>query len=191
MKKILFIALLLIPFLGFSQTTKPIDGFLGIKFGSSKLAVIAAIKAKGGIIDKAASAGDRVAFTNVKLGHRSSVGFAVRFFNNKAFFAVFLFQADVEPKTVAYYDNLVSDITDIYGAGAATREFRSGFVDGDGNESTAIENGYADLYTVWNANNNSMRASISNKLLILLTYQDDALRAEADAAQKAKEKGDF
>jgi hypothetical protein len=67
MKKTLLIALLLIPFFGFSQTqtTKPIDGFLGIKFGSSKAVVLAAMKAKGAVLDKSDADPTVLTFHNV------------------------------------------------------------------------------------------------------------------------------
>jgi len=79
MKKILLIALLLTPLLGFSQTTKPIDGFLGIKFGSSKAVVLAAVRAKGGKYVKEYSNSQKLAFSNVNLGTRESTAFLVFF----------------------------------------------------------------------------------------------------------------
>jgi len=121
MKKTLFITLLfLIPFLGFSQTTKPIDGFLGIKFGSTKAAVIAAIKARGGRINKA-SKNDYLAFDNVHLGHRETDMFLIRFVDNKAYEADFVFKPADENHAIQYYDRLISDLDDIYGVGNSTK----------------------------------------------------------------------
>jgi len=193
MKKILLITLLLIPFFGFAQTTKPVEGFLGIKFGSSKLAVITAIKAKGGIIDKAHTTATQVAFSNVKLGSRDAVGLAVNFINDKAFIAIFLFKADLDPHTIDYYNELVSDVNGIYGPGTPTKTFTSGFSDGDGNEVTAIEGGFADYHTEWdsNTNNTAILATINSGLFVILTYQDNKLRDEADAAKKSKESSDY
>lgn len=188
MKKILLITLLLIPFIGFSQTLKPIDAFLGIKFGSSKLAVINTIKAKGGIIDKQNTDAEQIAFSNVKLGDRESVGLAVRFIHNKAYFAIFVFKADAEAQTVDYYNDLVKEITGVYGDGQATKEFKSGFKDGDGHEVIAIQNGYADFHTNWFSNKNSIRVAIDNELFISLSYMDAALNSEAEAAQAQKNK---
>lgn len=176
------------PLISFSQTTKSIEGFLGIKFGSSKLAVINAVKARGGVIDKENTNADQIAFSNVKLGERESVGLAVRFINNKAFFAIFLFKANVEAQTVDYYNDLVKEITDVYGTGEVTKDFKSGFKDGDGHEVTAIQNGYADLHTDWHSNKNLIQATIDNQLFVALSYTDGTLRAEADAAQKEKNK---
>lgn len=192
MKKFLLITLLLIPFISFSQTTKPITGFLGIKFGSSKLAVINAVKARGGVIDKTCTNAQRVCFSYVKLGNRKSERFLVKFINGKAYSASFLFKADIDQHTIDYYNDVVNDVADAYGQGTPTKEFRSGFKDGDGHEVTAIENGYADFYTDWNsANNNSIEIQITTQLYIALSYYDGALQAEADAAQKAKNKSDY
>lgn len=192
MKKILFIAFLLIPFIGFSQTTKPIDGVLGIKFGCSKAAFIAAIKAKGGVIDKAHTNASQIAFKNIKFGQHTPLGLAARFFNDKFYFAILLFKADLDPKTIEYYDSIVADLNDVYGAGTPTKTFSSGFADGDGNEVTAIEGGYAQYATDWGSdNNNSIHISINNNLLIMLSYQDGDIRAKADAKQASKDKADY
>jgi len=190
MKKILLIALLLIPFFGFSQTTKPVDGFLGIKFGSSKAEVIAAVKAKGGQLsqDKA----DQVVFTGVKLGHLSSAVFFVKFVDDKAYSGIFGFQSDVEDKTIDFYNDLVDQVTGVYGPGKSEKNFRSTFKDGDGYEITAIKEGDADYRTIWrDGDRTGIQAMINDKLYIYLFYRDNALSAQADAKEKAKEKGDF
>ncbi|MGZ3752282.1 MAG: hypothetical protein ACXVAU_13460, partial [Mucilaginibacter sp.] len=126
MKKNLFVALLfLIPFCGFSQTTKPISGFLGVKFGSSKETVIAALKAKGAILDKANSHKDNLAFSNAKLGTRKATGLLVKFVNNKAFEADYFFDPEVEAHIINEYNELVADITRVYGEGNVTKKYMS------------------------------------------------------------------
>jgi hypothetical protein len=191
MKKALLIALLLIPFLGIAQTTKPIDSFLGIKFGSSKAVVLAAMKAKGATMDKENSKVDFLDFDNVKLGHRAAVDFNIKFVNDKVYAAVFVFKAEDNAHTVEYYNALVSDINDNYGKGVATKEFKSPFKEGDGNLDLAIESGHLDIFTDWKGNTGSIQASITNKFEIILIYQDDKLDEEATAKQKAKEKSEF
>jgi hypothetical protein len=91
MKKTLLIALLLIPFLGMSQTAPTIDGFLGIKFGSTKAAVTAALKARGAVLDKENSTATILAFENVKLGSRVANGFVTRFVDDHVYSATFSF----------------------------------------------------------------------------------------------------
>jgi hypothetical protein len=191
MKKTLLIALLLIPFLGISQSTKPIEGFLGIKFGSTKAAVLAAMKTKGAVLNKTNSGINHLDFDNVKLGHRLAVDFVIKFVKDKAYSAIFAFKAEEDPKTIEYYNDLVGDINGIYGPGKPTSEFKSPFKNGDGHETLAIEQGYANLFTDWQSGTNSIQVAITSKLDVLVVYQNDTLDAEAQAAEKAKEKSDF
>ncbi|WP_461451088.1 hypothetical protein [Mucilaginibacter sp.] len=197
MKKILLIALLLLPILGFSQTdktTKPIDGFLGIKFGSTKAAVIAAIKARGGKVNTNGDA-DNIAFDNVSLGHRETEIFFVRFVDNKAFEADFTFTPADNNHAIEYYNSLVSDLNDIYGKGESTKKFTAPYVEGDGHEQGALVLGAAEFNTYWEASNdNAINASIEKEdltLTVKLVYQDAALFSQAIDKQKSKDKSDY
>jgi hypothetical protein len=191
MKKILLIALLLMPVIGFSQTLKPIDGFLGIKFGTNKADVLAAIKAKGGILGKDTT--DQLYFTGIKLGHLNTYFLEVGFYNDQAYIADFVFKADLEDKTIDFYNDLVGQVSDVYGKGQSQRVFRSTFKDGDGYEITAIQNGDADFTTSWTDKDskNYILAKIGSNLKISLFYINNAMRDLAIAKQKAKDKGDF
>lgn len=195
MKKTLLIALLLIPFLGISQTTKPVDGFLGIKFGSSRAEVAAALNAKGGIINKAQSTPNLLSYKNIKLGHRNAAVFLVKFFNNKAFEADFLFDAEMDAKTLEYYKELVSDINENYGKGQENNKYQEPYnaEDDDGIKINAIQNGKAEFETVWESSptKNTISTSISTELTVVLTYQDSNLADQAINNQKSKEKADF
>lgn len=191
MKKILAFIFLIIPLASFSQTTKPIEGFLGIKFGASREVVIAALKAKGGIINKAIITPEQVVFSNIKLGHRMADALGVRFFEGKAYGAVFIFKADADPRTIEYYDSLVSDLNEVYGPGESTKVFRTPYSDGDGYEITAIQTDNADYATKWNSNNNGISASISDKLQIILTYIDGPIFQQYHDQEKQKEKSDY
>jgi hypothetical protein len=192
MKKTLFITLLLIPFLGYSQTTKPITGFLGIKFGSSKAIVLAAISAKGGVYVKQYSNTQKLAFSNVKLGHRESIAFMVFFVNDKACEANYIFNADVEAQVPTFYQKLVDDLNGIYGNGQATTDYTSPYEVGDGNELLGLSAGKIDYHTSWTDDqNNSIKAFITTDMQIELSYQDDILFAQYLTQQKTKEKGDY
>ena len=193
MKKILFFALLLIvPFIGFSQTTKPITGFLGIKFGSSKLAVIAAMKAKGAVLDKKHTDADNLAFNNVNLGVRKANAFLVRFINNKAFEADYIFDPGLEAKTIPEYDDLCADITKVYGNGEVTKDYTSPYAEGDGSTLLGLSAGKIDFHTIWSdANNNTIAVSINTDMTVQLQYQDKVLTDQAVAHQDANQKKDF
>ncbi len=190
MKKTLLIALLLVPFIGISQTTKPIEGFLGIKFGSSKADVMAAMQAKGGALMKG-STDDNLFFTNISLGHRATQAFEVKLFNDKAYFGGFIFQPENEASTLGFYNSLVSDISDVYGKGNATISFKDPYKFGDGNETQAISLSEGHMFTDWHSEKKSIQINVTTKLKVVLLYIDDTMDEQAKAAQKAKEKSDF
>jgi len=192
MKKILLITLLFIPLFNLAQTTKPIDGFLGIKFGSSKAVVLAAIRAKGGVYDKSNSNQDMLYFENVKLGHRESIALTVRFVNDKTYEADYVFATDVEAKIPGYYADLVKDLNDVYGQGKTTRNFTSPYQEGDGNELLGLSAGKIDFHTKWmDENKNFIEAFITTEMHVELDYVDESLAAIYRTQQKAKEKSDY
>jgi len=194
MKKILLIALLIIPFLGMSQTKIPIDGFLGIKFGSSKQAVIAAIKAKGGVFVKDIPGNKGSVFAKVKLGSRETATFVVKFVDDKAYCALFSFEPAEQPKSIDYYNNLVADITEKYGPGKSEAVFKEPFKMGDGYEITAIQGGYVNMFTDWDSADHSIQVSVDHDgddISITLTYTDDKLETIAEARKKAKQSSDL
>ena len=195
MKKKLFIAVLfLIPLCGFSQTTKPIEGFLGIKFGSSKAAVLAAMRAKGAILDTKHARKDALAFSNVKLGVRRPVAFLVKFVNDKVYEADYVFVPDVEPHTISEYNDLVNDITKIYGEGNPTTKYTSPYTENndEGDKIVGLKLGNIDFHTLWfDAKKNTVLVSITTDMTVNLQYQDSVLTDEAIAKQDAQQKSDF
>ncbi|GAC1312352.1 MAG: hypothetical protein NVSMB24_33680 [Mucilaginibacter sp.] len=190
MKKTLLITLLLIPFLGMSQTTKPIEGFLGVKFGASKAEVMTAMQAKGGKFEGANSAGG-LFFSGLNLGHRHIQLLQVNLFNDKAYLAALVFEPENEASTIGDYKSLVSDISEAYGKGEPYVHFDSPYKLGDGNETQALSLSEGQMFTNWKSGTNSIQVSIDTKLKVVLMYVDDATKALARAAQKAKEKSDF
>ena len=195
MKKSLIIALLLIPFFGFSQTKKPIDGFLGIKFGSTQLAVITAVKAKGGHLDKAYSNAKTLMFTNVKMGDRESKAFRITFVNGKAFEAEYIFAADDEAKIPEFYQDLADDLTGIYGTGEVTKNYTSPYAEGEnaGDDLLGLSVDKIDFHTMWtdDKNNNSIVAYINSDMTVHLLYDDDALSKIYNNKEKAKNSSDY
>jgi hypothetical protein len=190
MKKLPFLILLILS-ISVSAQTKQIEGFLGIKFGSTKEQTIAAMKLRGAILKTSTNDPDILEFKNVKLGHRDAVIFDVRFVKNKAFQADFYFLAPLESQTIEYYDGLVSDISDVYGPGKSFKNFKSPYQDGDGFEMTAIKLGKAEYSTFWIIGDNSIAEKILPAMGIKLTYQDTALTQLAIDEQKDKEKADY
>jgi hypothetical protein len=194
MKKSILITLLLIPFLGFSQTAKPVEGFLGIKFGASKADVVAAMKAKGGVLSPA-STDSQLLFTNVKLGQRMSEWLTVLLYNDKLYKGIFYFKPEHDSQAIDYYNSLVSDISGVYGTGSPYKSFKSPYKDGDGYEVTALSSGNATIFTNWGSDKANMIQAVidpvKDDLYVLLFYIDDVVNAQAVAAEKAKEKSDY
>lgn len=191
MKKTLLIALLFIPFLGISQTTKPIEGFLGLKFGASKEEVIAAVKAKGGTQTAPGKDPDVLGFHNLNLGHRTSSYFFVQFVDNKAYRAGYVFKNDLEAEVVPFYNNLVKDVNDIYGSGKAYKQFDEPYSEGDGYETQGIGLGKVHLTTTYTSGVNTIHIFITTQLTVVMDYVDGQLNDLAEKKLKEKEKGDF
>jgi hypothetical protein len=190
MKKTLLITLLLIPFLGISQTTKPVDGFLGVKFGTNKAEVVAAMQAKGGKFDGVDKSG-ALYFTGLSLGHRQIKIMVVKMFKDKAYYAALFFEPENEASTIGDYNSLASDISGAYGKGKPHVRFNDPYKLGDGLETQALAASEGQMYTDWQSGTNSIQVKITTKLQVLLIYSDDTTDALATAAEKAKEKSDF
>ncbi|HTD41580.1 MAG TPA: hypothetical protein VK671_13215 [Mucilaginibacter sp.] len=194
MKKTLLIALLLIPFFGFSQTTKPIDGALGIKFGSSKAVVIAALKARGGKLSM--SNAHAVAFDDISLGHKKADLLIVKFLDDKLLEIDFTFKPQDDHHVIEYYNNLIADINNIYGKGESTKKYAPTYSESDENQLNDLLVGAVEYTTLWQAaNNNSIQAAIekgtNSDLNVTLSYQDYVLINKAIEKQKSKDKSDY
>jgi hypothetical protein len=194
MKSLILITFLLIPFIAVSQTNKPIDSFLGVKFGSSKSEVVSALKTRGAALSESDSDASRSVFGNVTLGHQEAKYLAVSFVDEKASDATFMFKSDVENKTLELYNDLVKSITEVYGAGKTTKRISAIYsgTDISGNESLLIKSGDADYNTTWlDKNGNAIIIYIDTKLSIWLGYTDRMLSDIAAKKAKAKSKADF
>jgi len=195
MKKILLITFLLIPFVGFTQTIKPIDGFLGIKFGSSKLAAITSIKARGGVV--ISNKKDELLVNNVKLGKRSVETLIIRFVNNKAYQANFWFRPDVSGHAMDMYNEIVDDFAGVYGSGEVTKKYTDPYsANGDASElELGLLSGKIDYHTDFTDNNNNYIeveiSPIDSDLEIGVSYVSDALTQESEKAEDNKNKSDL
>ncbi|HTK21823.1 MAG TPA: hypothetical protein VL442_20040 [Mucilaginibacter sp.] len=196
MKKLLAIALLLIPFLGFSQTTKPIDGFLGIKFGSTKQQVITAIKARGGVLINGAPGANALSFSNVSLARRKSEMLRVKFVDGKAFKAGFMFKPQDDYHAIEYYNDLINDLNAVYGKGESTKKYSSPASESDQNQMGDLLVGSAEYSTYWDAADKNFIGLFivkddDDNLIVSLSYVDAALSDKADAQQANKDKSDL
>jgi len=195
MKNLIFTCLIILTSLFTkAQTNKPIDGFLGIKFGSTAKQVTSVLTGKGAIAETE-EAKDVLRFNNLSLGSRKLDDFYAYFINDKVFQAEFFFKSEPEAKTIEYFELLAQDITGVYGKGEYSRIFKSPYKDGDGYEITALKSGNAEYYITWKDNNqNTIREEVNiidDILYVKLSYQDKVLTRKAIAKQTENDKSEF
>ncbi|MES2275483.1 MAG: hypothetical protein V4592_05645 [Bacteroidota bacterium] len=193
MKNLILITLLFVAFQGQAQSNKPIDGFLGIKFGSSAAQVTEALKAKSAVVNTGQTA-ESIGFSNVTLGGRKVSTLFVHFINDKAYEALFMFRPELETQSIEYYNSLVKDIDGVYGAGKPYKDFKKPYADGDGYEITAIKTGNANYETSWENGDNLAWVAIlprDERIVLRLTYRDGKLFQLYTDAKKQKNKSEF
>jgi len=123
MKKALLLFILIIPVAALSQTTKPIDGFMTVPFGSDSALVKKAFLSKGAKEDYSVTTKDFIGFKDFIFSDRKVSLCIVKFFNNKAYEADFIFRDFDQDNALSYYDDLAGDISAVYGQGELTNNF--------------------------------------------------------------------
>jgi hypothetical protein len=194
MKKLSFI-LLILPILSSGQT-KTLDGFLGIKFGTTKAASIAAIKAKGGVQDLKSSNPEDLVFDGVTFANRKTSFIRVSFINNKLYQGDIFLAPSKEPKLIELFETIVEELNDVYGEGKVYKSFKSPFEEGDGYEITALTTGHAEYNAYWFVNSsvgakNAISLKITESGFVKLSYQDDKLIDIVIDKQKAEKAKDY
>jgi hypothetical protein len=178
-----------------AQTPKAIDSFLGIKFGSTIAEVKAALKLKGGVLDAESSKANILFYDNVSLAKRKVAFLYIRFVENKAYQCTFVFEPELKPQTIDFYNRLVSDIGSVYGTGKEIKKFKSPYEEGDGYEVQAIELGNAEYETFWGMADDqqpgAIYAEITAKLMVNLTYEDKKLSAIVATKNEEQKKAEF
>ncbi|HEK20987.1 MULTISPECIES: hypothetical protein [unclassified Mucilaginibacter] len=174
------------------QTLKPIQGVLGIKFGSDLATVTEAVKTKGGVINRAGSKPDRLFVENISLGTKKSEYVIFLFIDNKMYGAAFVFKPELKPQLVDSYNALVKDISSVYGEGRSVKDFKPPYEEGDGYEVQAITTGNASFLTYWiNDDKSQINIMPQPDGTILLGYKDGKLGKLATEKDQEKEKADF
>lgn len=167
-----------------------VSSVIGIPFGKTKAESIVLMKAKGYILIP--SKEDYLSFKNVKYGNYKAASFTLYFYKNQFFHGLVILIPDQEPKALDEYDELVSTITEKYGASDEVREFKSPFIDGDGYELTAIKGGYTDIKNNWsNLAIGIISTKINKSTLITIDYYNKELARKALSEQKEKNLKDF
>lgn len=177
---------------------KKIDGFWGVKFGSSYMQAKKIILSKeGAILDKKNSDSSIVVVDAAKFAGRQTSYIVLQFINDKFHTAVVSFKSDLEAKVVDLYETMETELNEKYfKTDSDFKNFKYPYKEGDGYEITAIKVGKATFASFWNfpredGFTNSIYLTISENLLVKLRYQDGKLIEEAVEIQKSKNAKDY
>jgi hypothetical protein len=175
MKKVLAFCLCLIPLLGLSQNFKSLDSLTLIKFGRSRSAAVASVKAGHGVWDVQHSRPEYYVFTRVPFDNKSESLFTVKFAGDKAYEIDYVINPDADINVLGYYCEIVQKISEAYGPPKSGKQFKSPCKGGDINDIKAIKLGFEYYGSCWYAGSNSILLSIDAGLHIILTIQDNKL----------------
>jgi len=120
-----------------------------------------------------------VSFKNITLGTRRAALLTVKFIDNKAFEADFLFNPPSKTQAIKYYNKLNSELTGIYGQSQPFRITNGAYQKGHISEWSAIKLGQVEYSSYWTdmlaEDANLLKTSITRSLSVELTYQDGKL----------------
>jgi len=191
--KYVLLTLFLFPILLFAQT---LDGFWGIKFGSSSSVVISEM-AKKGYSKKTVGDDNSIKYYNVSFAGRKAELVVFYFFNGKFYSGSLLFKTELDSETYKYYTLLKNDLNNKYFTTSRdVEDYKYPYDKGDGHWETALKLGKLDLRSIWNFNTggnefNSITLVVLPSFYIGLVYTDGALNKEANYEKESKEASDL
>lgn len=197
MKNFILIILLLVSVNSFSQT---LDGFFGMKFGSSKESIKKIMLEKPGCnFDTKHSTEDILIFNGLKFAGRDIQFMLFSFTNNKFHTSRVVLVSELESKTVELYNEIKGELNEKYFTTKSDYEFyKSPYEKGDGYTESAIKLGKAEFSAFWKFKNpnspegqNIISLEINPSLSISLGYQDGVLIKEVVSKTKEKNYKDY
>lgn len=187
MKKGLFLFLFIILASSVDAQQKPIDGFLGIKFNSTREQVINVAKLKGGISDPATTSKNQLGYKELSIAGRKAFRVTFQFHQNRFYQSFVFYVPDEDPQLYILYNEILKDLNEVYGVSEPQREFVSPFKFGDGDEYVAIATGHAKISDTWIDTNTNcgIQLYITGKpYMIGLIYQNTKMYDEAKGNSK-------
>ena len=180
------------------DSSKTLDGFLGIKFGSSYSYAKKVLSSKEGAkLDIKNSKNNKLIFDNLKFGGRQTSFIKLEFFQDKFYGAAVYYSSRLESQVEDLYSSIKSDLNSkYYSTDVDYRNFKSPYFDGDGYETQAIKLGKATIMSAWefpqsDGNKNSIFLRITEDLSIRLTYYCGKIAEQAEAVEKNKNATDY
>lgn len=178
-----------------------IEGFMGIKFGTSIDVVKKTMLSKPGCtLDNKYSDTNHLVFDGIKFAGRETLFIRFEFVDKKFHTATAFFKPNLSSKTIDLYNEIKSEINEKYYITEEDFEiYRSPYEKGDGYTESAIRLGKASFSAFWkykNTNttedvNNYIALEINENLNIELSYQDGVLVKISSQRKKAKNNTDY
>lgn len=180
------------------QSRPVLDGFFGIKFGSSQELVKSTMIKKGFIFNNK-SDGTNLLFHKGKFAGRE-VRDIMFVFHNKQFHTAYVsFVPSLSGDIINLYEIICKEIIDKYfPADLVVERYIYPFEKDDGHYETAIKSGKAKLVSFWefkapknNAKNNRITVMIASDMFVGLIYIDGYLSELAQNAEKEENTKDY
>lgn len=175
-----------------------LDGFWGIKFGSSMVEAKKIILAKKtGKIDTVNSDQDVIVVEDAEFAGKRSYLILISFVNDQFHTGTIFFKSDLDAKVLDLYADFKSDLSDKYGKPSNDfKFFTKPYYSGDGYETQAIRLGKGEVSSFWtferpDGGKNAISLSVTERLMIKLTYQDGKLIKVSSEQRKNKNSKDF
>jgi hypothetical protein len=194
----IFVILSNFVFLVAQDSTRTMDGFLGVKFGASASSVKKNISARSEAkFDSKYSKQDVLIFDRVRIAGKETRFVKFEFFKDQLYGIVAYYKASLDARTIELYDEIKSDINSkYYYTDADYKSFKYPYEAGDGHEITAITLGKASIVAKWtfaqsDGTENQIYLDIDDNLNIKLFYNCGRISAQASETQKSKESTDY
>lgn len=164
---------------------KMIEGFWGVKFGSSQDEVKSAILAKGPTLSSLSTA-DELMFQDVTFTQRRLAALSFKFVNNKFYEADVTYPAPDDIEVISTFKTIINELSEVYGKPNISKNFQFPYADGDGFEAQGIKQGKVSFTAVWKtSNNNAIQLQIDKNLSLSLFYTDGTLEKTKDSKKSA------
>lgn len=197
MKKILVFACFMLFAVYAIAEERTLEGFWGIKFGTSIAEGKKIMASKGLKLDTSGSSKDILIYQNVKFGGRDAVAVGLKYDKNRFYEAMVGYRTPLDAKTVELYENVKADINaKYYTSNEDYKSFKYPYSEGDGYEITAIKLGLANISAFWqfersDGEKNWIQLEIKENLVIFINYTDGKISEEVIGRNRATDSKDY
>lgn len=158
-------------------TTKPIEAFWGIKFGSSPDEAKKLVISKGGKFEAPASKPDQLGFTGVVFTGRQTESLLLNFIDGKFYESSLKFPIADDAQVISLFNTIQKELDDVYGHSDINASYEYPYKEGDGETVQAIKFGHATIFAKWTSSNgNTIQLQINKDLSFNLFYTDATLK---------------